>query len=349
MSELIAPEFFPIHAAFFFAIGAFFGSFFNVCIYRLPAGQSLSFPRSYCYSCGTTIPWHDNVPVLSYFLLGGRCRVCRAPYSARYMLIELLTGFLFLGVFLQYRFAWVVPVYLVFTGLLLISTFTDIDNWVILDRVSLGGAAAGIALALVLVFLPPVDPARWIVAHAGPAPATAWWGPVANSVVGALAGASLLWIVGFIGSIVFRKPAMGFGDVKLLALIGAFTGWKIALLSIFVGSLLGSVYGLTALALDRLRSERAARVTTDESREMLSEIETILGVAPESEDQGQRSFSDREKAVLTRILSTPKARGARARHHLPFGPHLATAAWLLMVFEPRVMREIERFLGPTYF
>jgi leader peptidase (prepilin peptidase)/N-methyltransferase len=356
--DLTDPFLFPFHAVIATLLGLLWGSFINVCIYRIPTGQKLTMPNSYCYSCGSPVRWYDNVPVLAYFWLGGRCRVCRSPFSMRYALIELLTGLLFLAIFLQYRLCWAMPTYLLFTGLLLVGTFTDFDYWIIPDRVTLGGAAMGVALALGLAFLPPVEADRWIVAHAGPIPATpfVWWGPVVNSIVGALAGAGALWSIGFIGSIVFRKPAMGLGDSKLLLAIGAFCGWKIALLSIFLGSFFGTFHGLAYLLMDlrdnRKRkaaqaSEEAAR--SEERAERVRQLTEVLhrGDAPEGQTEANPDFTSQEQSVLTWLVSEPPA-PRPVRRHLMFGPHLALAAFLLMLFEPTVMRWLGGYLGEAF-
>lgn len=345
---LTAPELFAVHASFFFVLGLLFGSFFNVCIYRIPSGQAISLPASYCYACGAHIRWYDNVPVLSYLALRGRCRSCRAPFSSRYALIELLTGCLFLGVFVQFGFSWAMLTYLVFTGLLLISTFTDVDNWVILDRISLGGAAAGVVFALVLAFIPPFDPEDWILAHSGPAPGRAWWGPAANSLVGAASGAGLLWGIGFLGSVAFRKPAMGLGDVKLLALIGAFGGWAVALLSIFLGAIFGSIWGIGAIVWQRAATVSKADAPTQASvDECQAAIDAALADDGGATAKRGWAFDDHEKAVLAKLA----LRGAQAppapTHHLPFGPHLALAAWVLLVLEPQVMGRLRDFFAPV--
>ena len=330
---------------FVFIVGTLFGSFFNVCIYRIPTGQSLSLPGSYCYACGVPIRWFDNVPIVSYFLLRGRCRSCRTPFSPRYALIELLTGLLFLAVFLQYRFCWPMLTYLAFTGLLLVATFTDFDHWIIPDRISWGGAALGLLLALALAFLPPVEPGRWIVAHAGPAPAGSWWGPLANALVGAAAGGGVLWTIGVLGSLAFRTPAMGLGDSKLLLVIGAFCGWQIAILSIFLGSVFGTVQGLWILLADRLDRRRASENSQDEAARGLQDIEALLDDDSEAARRRGWTFGVREKAVLTRILAAPR-RAPRRRRHLKFGPHLALAAWLLMLFERPVMAMLIEYFAP---
>jgi len=352
--DLTDPFLFPFHAVIATLFGLLWGSFINVCIYRIPTGQKLTMPNSYCYSCGSPVRWFDNVPVLAYFWLRGRCRVCRSPFSIRYALIELLTGLLFLAIFLQYRLCWAMPTYLLFTGLLLVGTFTDFDYWIIPDRVTLGGAAMGVALALVLAFVPPVDPDTWIVAHAGPIPATpfVWWGPVVNSIVGALAGAGALWSIGFIGSIVFRKPAMGLGDSKLLLAIGAFCGWKIAVLSIFIGSFSGVLHWLLFILPMSLLENRKRKAVVPEDTEHPQEraervqllTQSIQGDnTPEGQEPSSRSFTPQEKSVLMWLVSEPPV-PRRVMRHLMFGPHLALGSFLLMLFERPVMIWINDWL-----
>ena len=291
------------------------------------------------------IRWFDNVPILSYLLLRGRCRSCLTPFSARYALIEFLTGLLFLAVFLRYGFCWPMLTYLAFTGLLLVATFTDFDHWIIPDRISWGGAALGLVLALALAFLPPVEPDRWIVAHAGPASAESWWGPLANALVGAAAGGGLLWTIGVVGSLVFRTPAMGLGDSKLLLVIGAFCGWQIAILSIFLGSVFGTVQGLWILLADRLERRPTPDEAPDDPARSIQDIEALLDDDSEAARQRGWTFGVREKAVLTRILAAPR-QTLRRRRHLKFGPHLALAAWLLMLLERPVMALLIEYFAP---
>ena len=305
--------------------------------------------------------------------------MCKAPFSIRYALIEFLTGCLFLAVFCRYQISWAMLTYLVFTGFLVISTFTDVDYWIIPDRITKGGAATGIILALILAFIPPVDlehktpqrpatryegarfgalaahdsvgmrPAkfatgRWIVAYSGPARGNHWWVPVTNSIVGAAVGSGILWAIAIAGSFVFRQPAMGLGDVKLLVLIGAFTGWLVPTLSIFLASLTGAAYGMSRILFERIRAGATKTDAAPESAvRTLEEIEAVLDDNSESARKRGWSFSPEEKAVLTRLLSAP-AEGPR-RHHIIFGPHLAMAAWVLMLFEKPVANWLAGYFG----
>jgi leader peptidase (prepilin peptidase)/N-methyltransferase len=245
----------PAHYALFTALallwGLCIGSFLNACIYRIPHGLSVVHPRSFCPVCRAKIAWYDNVPVLGWLRLGGRCRACRTFISPRYLLVECLVGVLFLLVWLKFDLVaegrvlgldpivqWpLVPVYwLVLAGLVL-GTFVDFEHLIIPDRVTLGGIAAGLILSVVVPSLHGAD---------------TWLGGLARGVIGAAAGWGLLWFVARAGRLVFKKEAMGFGDVKLLGAIGAFLGWRAVLFTVVVSSLLGALVGI-ALVLSRRR------------------------------------------------------------------------------------------------
>ncbi len=201
-------------------IGLLFGSFFNVCIYRIPRGESIVFPASHCPHCNQDIkPW-DNIPVLSYLILGGKCRFCKAGISRRYPAVELLTACLFLYTVHHFSISWNTLVYLIFVSALLVISFIDIDHRIIPDNISL----PGILLGFLASFLLPLH----------------WY----ESLLGILGGGGVILAVGYLGELVFKKEAMGGGDVKLLAMIGAFLGWKLALLTIFFGSLVGAAIGV---------------------------------------------------------------------------------------------------------
>jgi leader peptidase (prepilin peptidase)/N-methyltransferase len=203
-----------------FVLGAILGSFLNVCIWRIPAGQSILFPASRCQGCETPIRAYDNIPVLSYLLLRGRCRACGAVISARYPLVEGLMGVML--VLLLYRFdvSPALAVYAVFVGALIVITFIDIDHQIIPDVISLPGIVLGVVFALLGV---------------GP--------PLVDSVIGVLLGGGLLWAVAAGYHAVTGREGMGGGDIKLLAMIGAFLGWRAVLVTVLLGSLTGAVVG----------------------------------------------------------------------------------------------------------
>lgn len=199
-------------------LGAAVGSFLNVCILRLPEGESVVAPRSRCPECDTAIGWRDNIPVLSYVLLRGRCRGCGTGISAQYPLVEAATAALWVAAVARYGLSWQALSMAVFFTLLLGIALTDARSYIIPDEFSLGGLAAGLLLAI---------PAGGI--------------SVRSAVGGAVLGFGLLWLVGWAGEWIFRKPAMGGGDIKMMAMVGAFLGPVGVLLTIFLGALVGSL------------------------------------------------------------------------------------------------------------
>lgn len=212
-----------------FLFGACVGSFLNVCIHRIPRDRSIVRPRSHCPKCQTPIAWYDNIPVFSYLFLRGKCRHCHAGISPRYAAVEALTAFLFLLIWLEYGWSPLTPVYMLVAGGLILATFVDLEHMIIPDRVSIGGIPAGLILS-------GLFPALHGEAHA--------LNSLGASVIGLMVGAGSLWLVSVLGKMAFRKDAMGFGDVKLLGAIGAFTGWQGVLFTIMISSLAGSFVGL---------------------------------------------------------------------------------------------------------
>jgi leader peptidase (prepilin peptidase)/N-methyltransferase len=201
-------------------LGLFIGSFLNVCIYRIPRSESIVWPSSHCQNCGRKIkPW-DNIPILSYIVLLGKCRSCSAKISPRYPLVEALSALLALG--MLYRFGLNVPfvIYYIWACALLVITFIDIDYQIIPDSLSIGGIIAG----LVLVYWLPVS--------------------YRDSVIGLVLGAGLLTAIIYGYYFLTGKQGMGGGDVKLLGMIGVFTGWEGVVFTIFMGSLVGTLFGI---------------------------------------------------------------------------------------------------------
>jgi leader peptidase (prepilin peptidase)/N-methyltransferase len=231
---------FPILALFSTLFGACVGSFLNVCIYRIPRDESVVKPRSHCPHCNTLIPWHLNIPVLSWLCLRGRCAFCKGPIAFRYTLVELLTGMLFLAVFMKWAAPAIVhmpqlhqplliPIYWLFLAGLLLGTFVDFEHFILPDSVTIGGMAVGPVLSALV----PAMHGREL-----------WWQGLRDAGIGLAVGFGLLYAIGWLGGKAFKKEAMGFGDVKLMGAIGAFLGWKAVLFTIFASSLLGSVAGL---------------------------------------------------------------------------------------------------------
>ncbi|MYL06837.1 MAG: prepilin peptidase [Gemmatimonadales bacterium] len=210
-------------------LGAALGSFLNVCITRLPAGGSVVGPRSRCPACGATIRWRDNLPVLSWLLLRRRCRDCGVPISWRYPAIEVATALVWGGMAWAYGASPTALAGAVLFTLLIGIAVIDARHYIIPDELSLGGCAAGLALSAL------------------PGSTT----PLA-AVAGAALGFAIRYLVGWLGEKVLRKPALGGGDVKMMAMVGAFLGPAGALLTIFMGALAGSiVFGPIALRTGR--------------------------------------------------------------------------------------------------
>ena len=209
--------------------GACIGSFLNVVIYRIPAGQSVVKPRSHC-KCGRMIAWYDNIPVLSWFILRGRCRHCGERFSIRYPLVEAGTALIFFGL-------WRVGgwpdalVWMVFAGMMISAAFIDLDTMEIPDRFSIGGFLFGVILSGLV-------PSIHVAATSGLFVVDSMMSLTA-SLQGAFIGSGLILWVALVAEAVLRKEAMGFGDVKLMGAIGAFCGWQGAVFAFFGGSVIG--------------------------------------------------------------------------------------------------------------
>ena len=253
-----------------FALGLCFGSFLNVCIYRLPRGMSVVSPRSACPGCGNLIPLYHNVPILSWLILRGKCRSCRQPISARYLVVELLTAFLFLGCYLHFGLTLATVKCIVLGFLLLGLIFTDAETKLLPDAMTLPGMAIGIGLSLVV---PVNDLASRIMpglVSSGLRNEISWrlWS-LSDSLLGAAVGASFLYGAAAIYLRARGVEGMGFGDVKLMGMIGAFLGTKLTVLTIFAASLAGSLFGLStilAVWIKRRRRIAARGNTTIEAR-----------------------------------------------------------------------------------
>lgn len=207
---------------YFFILGACFGSFANVVIYRLPKKISVIRPGSHCYSCGQPIAWWDNIPLVSWLILRGRCRQCKASFSIRYWLVELLTALLFAGMYFYQGFNWTLLEYLIFIFGLVVCTFIDFDHMILPDEFTL----SGIVLGLVGAFL---NPDRSFL----------------DSFYGVLFGGGFLWLIAYVYYALTQREGMGGGDIKLLAWIGAILGWKAIPFVILLSSILGTIVGLT--------------------------------------------------------------------------------------------------------
>lgn len=207
-----------------FIFGAIVGSFLNVCIFRIPEGKSIAYPASHCPKCRAPIMWYDNIPVLSYLILTGKCRRCGEPISFRYPVVEFLTGLMSLAAFVKFGPTLPYLIYFAFIASLIVITFIDLDHQIIPDVISLPGIPIGFIASF---FLPDIT--------------------YKESLIGILAGGGILYIVAAGYELLAKKEGMGGGDVKLLAMIGAFLGWKGVLFTIFSGSLIGTIIGVALM------------------------------------------------------------------------------------------------------
>ena len=270
----------PVIASAIFILGLAFGSFLNVCIYRLPLGISVVTPRSACPQCKHPIALYDNIPILSWLILKGRCRQCKARISPRYLTIELLTGVLFLACYWFFGPTLSTLKYCTFAFLLLGLIFTDAETKLLPDKLTL----PGLALGLVFSLLVPVNdlasqflPGMVNLPFSGDLSIRIM--SLVDSVLGAALGASFIYGAGAIYLRWRGMEGMGFGDVKLMAMVGAFLGMKLTVLTIFTASLAGSLFGLTTVLvvwlkrthrfMKRLANAQAARRRGWQSAQMV--------------------------------------------------------------------------------
>ncbi len=229
-----------------FALGLAFGSFLNVCIYRLPRGIGVTLPRSACPSCHERIAAYDNIPVLSWLILRGRCRHCKAPISPRYMVVELLTGVMFFACYAEFGYTLAMVKYCALGFLLLGLIFTDAETQLLPDEMTLPGILLGLGFS---GFVPVNDLVSQLFPMfvSGPVHQVSRWLSVADSFAGAVVGASFIYGAGAIYLRARGVHGMGFGDVKLMAMVGAFLGTKLTIFTIFAGSIVGSLVGLSTV------------------------------------------------------------------------------------------------------
>ncbi len=222
------PAQFYLVLVFAFILGAIIGSFLNVCIYRIPAGKSIVSPPSSCPHCGHRIRWYQNVPILSYVLLGAKCASCRARISLRYPAIEALTGLLFVLTLYYFGFSVATPIYWLFVSALTVIAFIDLDHKIIPDVISLPGIVIGFICSF------PIPWVSWV-----------------DSLLGILLGGGILLAIAWLYELLTKREGMGGGDIKLLGMLGAFLGWKAILPVVFMSSLAGTLIGVPLMLLQR--------------------------------------------------------------------------------------------------
>ena len=207
-----------------FILGLIFGSFLTVCVDRIPKGQSVVSPRSRCSACGTQIRWYHNIPVFSFLWLKGRCGSCQAQIPLRYPLIEILNGLGYLLIAWRFGFSWQTVIFAGLFSVFLVVTVIDWDHQIIPDVITLPGIIIGLLCAGFLL------PTGWV-----------------DSLIGILVGGGVLLVLAWLSPFLFGKEGMGGGDIKFMAMVGAFLGWKLALVALFLGSVGGAVIGITLL------------------------------------------------------------------------------------------------------
>lgn len=286
----------PLFMTVSFALGAVLGSFANVCISRWPEGLSVVKPASRCPRCKNAIAWYDNIPVLSWLLLRAKCRHCDLPISWQYPLVELLTAFVFLAIYWHFGFTIATPVYMALAFGLIVSTFQDFADWTIPDEITLPGIPAGLAVSVLGMYYGEASGLRVL-------------SPL-DAVAGIALGGAIPFIIDRVTVLLLKKPGMGFGDVKLLAMIGGFIGWQGVLGSFVLACLLGSVIGMAVIGYYR--------------------------VFPSTPDTADEPAADEDDDGIH-----------LEGHYLPFGPYLALAGLLWVFFGPELLTWYLALLTPS--
>jgi leader peptidase (prepilin peptidase)/N-methyltransferase len=298
----------PVLALAIFALGLAFGSFLNVCIYRLPEGLSVIHPGSACPKCKTAVAFYDNVPIVSWLILRGRCRNCKEAISPRYLVVELLTGALFLGCYAHFGLTLAGLKYCAFGFLLLGLIFTDAETQLLPDKLTLPGLGLGLLFSLLV---PVNDLASQLLPGLVSAPNSHLPWPLlsfADAVIGAVVGASFLYGAGAIYLRARGVEGMGLGDVKLMAMVGAFLGIKLTGLTIFAASIAGSLFGLWTVAV--VWEKRTRR----------------------------RMARNHESGSAARQRAWASAQIALRRHQIPFGVFLGSMAMIACFFGNQFLR-----------
>lgn len=299
----------PVLASAIGFLGLLFGSFLNVCIYRLPRGLSVVWPGSNCPNCKKPIAFYDNVPVLSWMILRGRCRRCKTRISPRYWMIELLTGALFLACYWHFGLTLAMLKYCCFGFLLLGLIFTDAETFLLPDKMTLPGLALGLLFSLVV---PMNDLASQLLPGLVQLPVGSDISlhvySLIDALLGAAAGASFIYGVGAIYLRARGVEGMGFGDVKLMGMVGAFLGLKLTVFTLFAASIAGSLFGLW----------------------------TVLVIWIKRTHRRQERFH--EPASQARRRAWESAVIALRHHQMPFGVFLGSMALLALFYGNSLLR-----------
>ncbi len=300
-------ELLPGLAVFYFGLA--FGSFLNVCIHRIPRGQSVVLPPSACPRCHHQIHPGDNIPILSWFLLRGRCRHCKTPISPRYLIVELLTATLFLACYAQFGLTLLALKFAAFAFLLLGLIFMDLEHKLLPDAFTLPGLALGVGFSVLVPVndvLARFAPTLFRLREGGP---PSWrWLSLGDAALGAALGASFFYGVAMVYLHARGREGMGLGDVKLMAMVGAFLGVRLTVFTIFGASLVGSLVGIATIL--KVWGKRSAR----------------------------RMARNREPAPVARRRAWQSARMVYRHYELPFGVFLGAMALVALFFGNDLLR-----------
>jgi leader peptidase (prepilin peptidase)/N-methyltransferase len=248
LENALAPPL-PVACALMGVLGAMIGSFLNVVIHRVPREQSIVFPNSTCPRCSAQIKFHDNIPILSFLLLGGRCRACKARISARYPAVEALTAVLFAAVAWHDGWSYALGFDLAFVAAMLALLFIDAEHMILPNVITYPGMLFAVITRLVLPYL--TGPAHFDdlpqLISLLPPNYPIWLVSIIGAALGALAGGGSLWLMGFLWEKLRGVEAMGFGDVKMMLMVGAFLGWRLTILTILIAALSGSLAGISLM------------------------------------------------------------------------------------------------------
>ena len=246
LNLLIPP---PVSYVIAGVFGAIIGSFLNVVIHRLPREESIVFPNSRCPSCGAAIAFYDNLPVLSYAVLRGRCRACKGPISARYPAVELLTALLFIAVTWRFGLTPALPIDLIFVSALIALIFIDAEHMILPNVITYPGIAFVLVARVVIPYLS--SPAHFDdlpgLLEGSMQGLPVWAASLGGALIGALIGGGSLWLMGWTWEKLRGIEAMGLGDVKMMFMVGAYLGWRLTILTIFLGVLSGSLIGIVLM------------------------------------------------------------------------------------------------------
>lgn len=315
-------------------LGLLVGSFCNVCVGRWPHGESVVSPRSRCPRCMNAIAWYDNIPLLSWLILGAKCRHCQAPISWQYPLVEAITGVLFLFVYLRFGMTLASPVYMLLAAALVVVTFQDLADWTIPDEITIPGIPIGLGLSVVAMFMGEASGLR--VLH-----------PF-DAIFGMVLGFAILYGLDRLTVLVLKRPGMGFGDVKLLAMLGAFIGWQGVIGTVMLASVLGSTIGVAIILYFRFAGNGA---NTAESGS-----DDVSSAPAPSEDAAVRddatpaaaAAAESPEAIRAAPEDDTEADISLGQHYLPFGPYLAVAGLIYLFYGPELLDLYLGYLAPAY-